>query len=325
MRRRRLMVTLMSRRTVLMLALVSSPFSTVPLLAQTQDGPKVLPPPGALHPLPSGPSELRLTLPTADETNTLGLESAGSPNGVSGEVLEALPTQVVLVPTWKQAAYWFGPAPWDIGFELGINGSDGVNESLSLRTGGHMKRKTEFWKFDTSLVYNKNTANSIESQNNALLDVRIDRLLGDSPWTLFFLNQELYDEFQAFDLRVSLNAGGGYQFIDNEWLNLIGRFGSGVSREFGAPDERWAEEALFGLDYEHKLSNTQRLTATVDYFPEWKNFHRYRVVTDLGWEIDLDRPNNMSLKLSVLDRYDSTPNGVEPNELNYAALLIWGL
>jgi len=226
---------------------------------------------------------------------------------------------------WYQPTYWFGPAPWDIGLELGLNGSEGINQSLSMRAGGHLKRKTDFWKFDTSLAYNKNSANGIETQNNALLDVRVDRLLGESPWTLFFLNQDLYDEFQAFDLRVSLNTGIGYQLLDTENKNLISRFGAGTSREFGGPDDSWAQEALFGLDYEHKLTSTQRLTAKVDYFPEWEDFSRYRVVTDIGWEIDLDQPRNMSLKFSINDRYDSTPNGAEPNELNYAVLLIWGL
>jgi len=180
-------------------------------------------------------------------------------------------------------------------------------------------------KFDTSLVYNKNSANNVDTQNNALLDVRIDRLLGDSPWTVFFLNQELYDEFQAFDVRVSLNSGLGYQLIDTETVDLLTRAGAGASKEFGGPDDRWAQEALFGLDYEHQLSPSQRLTAKVDYFPEWKDFEKYRVMTDLGWEIDLDKPKNVSLKLSITDRYDSTPNGADPNELNYAVLMIWGL
>ena len=208
---------------------------------------------------------------------------------------------------------------------MGLNGSEGLNNTFSFRTGGHLKRETELWKFDTTLAYNKNTSNDLETQNNALFDVRIDRKLGDSRWSLFFLNQELYDEFQAYDLRVSLNSGLGYQFIDTEHIDLIGRFGAGASHEFGGPDDRWAYEALFGMEYDHELSKTQRLSAKVDYFPEWENFDFYRVVTDIGWEIDLDRPGNMSVKFAVIDRYDSTPNGADPNEINYSVLLIWGI
>ena len=196
---------------------------------------------------------------------------------------------------------------------------------MSLRSGGHLKRKTRHWKFDSSLVYNKNSANDVETQNNALLDLRVDRRLKESPWSLYFLHQTLYDEFQAYDLRVSVNTGVGYQLFDTEAIDLVGRFGSGSSREFGGPDDQWAPEALMGLEYEHELTGMQRLSAKVDYYPEWDQFNQYRVVSDVGWEIDLDQPKNLSLKFSVVDRYDSTPNGVQPNELNYSALLILGL
>jgi len=32
---------------------------------------------------------------------------------------------------------------------------------------------------------------------------------------------------------------------------------------------------------------------------------------------------NLSLKLSVLDRYDSTPHEAKPNDMDYAATLLW--
>jgi hypothetical protein len=73
------------------------------------------------------------------------------------------------------------------------------------------------------------------------------------------------------------------------------------------------------------ISDKQRFTMKVDYFPEWEDFGQYRVVSDAGWEIDLDKPKNMSLRFTVNDRYDSTPNGVDPNLVNYAVLLNWKL
>ena len=63
----------------------------------------------------------------------------------------------------------------------------------------------------------------------------------------------------------------------------------------------------------------------VDYFPEWGNPDNFRVVSDLGWEVLLDEQHNLNLKLSVNDRYDSTPNGRQPNDVNYALLLLWKL
>lgn len=293
-------------------------------IALSDEAPAVFAPPNVTSASPVAPVEKAPPMPVfaaASEDESEHDDIVDDTNVIA----TAANVSIAEAPQWYHFAYWFGPTPWDIGFELGINGTEGINEALSFRTGGHVKRETEFWKFDNTLVYNRNSANGVETQNNALLDVRIDRKLGESPWSLYFLNQELYDEFQAYDLRVSGNTGVGYQLIDWENLDLIGRFGVGASREFGGPDDDTAFEALFGLEYDHELTETQRLTAKMDYFPEWEDFDRYRVVTDIGWEIDLDKPGNMSLKFSIIDRYDSTPNGADPNEINYSVLLIWGI
>ncbi len=316
------MLTKWSKRLVWLCALSCGLALGQMALGQTSDLPPVLPPPGSGLPVP------RSNVLTVEESP----DSLTEPDATEGllkdslaEAIEAEPTVPAGPPRWYEPTYWFGPAPWDIGIEFGLNGNEGVNQSMSLRSGGHLRRKTKHWKFDTSLAYNKNSANDVETQNNALLDLRVDRRLKESPWSLYFLHQTLYDEFQAYDLRVSVNTGVGYRLFDSETIDFVGRFGAGSSREFGGPDEEWAPEALMGLEYEHELTGMQRLSAKVDYYPEWDQFNQYRVVSDVGWEIDLDQPKNLSLKFSVVDRYDSTPNGVQPNELNYSALLILGL
>jgi putative salt-induced outer membrane protein YdiY len=238
---------------------------------------------------------------------------------------DLLDTAITPTPYWYDPSYWFGPEPWTAGLELGINGSEGNNNVLSLRTGGHLKRETNRWKLDSSLAYNKNHSNGVETQNNGKLDLRLDRILAESRWTLFVLENLIYDEFQAYDVQLSLNTGVGYRVVDTEIVDLISRLGAGATREFGGVDNEWKPQALFGFDYEEKISKSQRIVAKVDYFPEWEDYRNYRVVTDLGWQIDLDRPKNVSVKLSLVDRYDSTPDGVEPNNFDYAVLLIWGL
>ena len=37
------------------------------------------------------------------------------------------------------------------------------------------------------------------------------------------------------------------------------------------------------------------------------------------------RKVDLSIKLNVIDRYDSTPNGARPNDVDYALVLIWAL
>lgn len=320
--------------------------------AQTAEGPPLLPPPPLAPPRVTAPpleTPPPWTTPAPIETAPGLVPPLPVPRSAPavGELESLLPAPVELLPSdaaaadplaastaatlitptphWYEPGYWFGEDPWTAGVELGINGSEGNNNVFSMRTGGHLKRETARWKFDSSLVYNKNHSNGVETQNNGKQDARLDRNLKDSPWTVFVLENLIYDEFQSFDLQLSVNSGVGYRWIKTDTLDLLTRVGAGATREFGGPEADWQPTALFGLDYEHQITKMQRAVAKVDYYPEWEDFRNYRVVTDLGWQIDLDRPKNMSLKLSAIDRYDSTPEGSEPNNLDYAVLLIWGL
>lgn len=256
-----------------------------------------------------------------------GLVLRGASSTDDGTSPAVLDVEVTLPeePRWYSPSYWLRPPGWDTAFELGLNGSSGTSDSMSLRTGGYTKRKTESRKTEFDIYHNRTRAEGVETQNNAQASFRNDWLMADSPWTLYVQSQLYYDEFQAFDLNVNVNAGVGYRLLDKESIELTGRAGSGTSREFGGVDDEWVPEAQFGLDYEHDLSETQKFTATVDYFPEWGDFNRFRLLTDIGYEVELMVPSNVSLKIAATNRHDSDPDGANPNNLNYSVLLLWKL
>ena len=315
-------------RVLLLVGMVCAPGTTGAVHAQQTPSTGVLPPPSAggpplLVPAQGNPyatEELDSLMAPQSEVESIEgvLKAESHPEGTLAETIT--PTAY-----WYHPAYWFGYDPWGAGVELGINGSQGNNDVFSMRIGAHLKRETKRWKFDSSLVYNKNHANGIETQNNGKVDSRLDRIIGETRYTWFVLENMIYDEFQSYDIQLSLNSGLGYQWIKTPITDLMTRLGAGATREFGGVDNDWEPQALLGLDLAHSLTATQRLTAKVDYFPEWEDRRNYRVVSDLGWQVDLDRPKNVSLKVSVIDRYDSTPNGREANNLDYAVVLIWKL
>lgn len=226
-------------------------------------------------------------------------------------------------PKWYYPWTWIPLDGWENSAELGLNGSAGNSESSSFQTGTRLKRKTDFTLFDLRATYNRTSAGGTETQNNALIYTNWERFLGDSPRTLFVKNGLEFDKFKAFDYRYYLNAGLGYHFAKTDALALTGRFGAGVSREFGGPDDRWVPEALFGGDYEHQVNARNKLIAKVDYFPEWSDFANFRLVSDLAWEYLISADGNLSFKLGATDRYDSTPNGRKPNDVNYSALILY--
>lgn len=264
------------------------------------------------------PAVDELPTPAKDvESNDQAQSAVGGPWMMGEELLDEGDSE------WYEPNYWFGITPWDTGIELGLNGSAGNNESLSIRTGGYVKRESRFSKLDYSIYYNRTTTGEITTQNNATTDIRNDWMLDDSsPWTLYAKGNLFYDEFQAFDLQTNGNTGIGYQIFKDPVINLTGRMGGGASREFGGPDNEWTPEALFGFEYEQHVTDTQKFYAAFEYYPQVEDFTEYRIVTDGGWEIELSQPSNLSLKISASDRYDSTSFGAEPNLLNYSVLLL---
>lgn len=236
---------------------------------------------------------------------------------------EAARQGVDMGPVWYYPWTWIPLDGWENSAELGLNGSAGNAESASFQTGARMKRKSDFTLFDLRATYNRTSANGTETQNNALIYTNWERFLGASPWTVFIKNGFEFDKFRAFDFRYNLTSGLGYNFIKTDDLTLTGRFGAGVSREFGGPDDRWVPEALFGGDYEHQVNARNKLIAKFDYFPEWGDFSNFRLVSDVAWEYLIDAQGNLSFKLGATDRYDSTPNGAKPNDINYSALILY--
>jgi hypothetical protein len=299
-------------------------------MAWGQAGAPLLAPPGSAGAAPDVPAAEELLPATHD---ALPSDALPVPQDALPIPQDELPSEALLIESdgfskdgpagWYQPRIWLGPAPWETSIEFGLNGSSGTSESLSIQTGGHVLRESRFSKLDLETKYNRTTMGGAATQNNAEIDVRNDWLLHEeSPWTLYATSNLFYDEFQAFDLQTSANTGVGFRFIHEPLLDLIGRFGGGASREIGGPEDRWVPESLLGFEYTHRVTPLQKVSAKVDYYPEWKEIGEFRLVAEAGWEIALVQPSNVSLKLSASDRYDSTPAGANPHLVNYSVLLL---
>ena len=284
------------------------------------------------RPVETRPVDMRIQrLPPVDNGPSLGLQP-GMPVAIeaasdarrtgAGEQSDADP-QVDAVEVTESARQAPPVRLWKGNFELGFNGSEGNSETLNFRFGFDAKRKTDANILDLDLDYHKRTADNKETANRMFLDSRYEWLHGDSPWTSFVHQTAEYDEFKAYNVRVALDLGVGYQFLDNDATSLMGRLGSGVSHEIGGPDRNVVPELTWGLELEHQLTKRQKFRASTEYVPDVTDFADFRLTTKLDWEVLLDEDWNLSLKLGILDRYDSTPNGSKPNDLDYSITLLW--
>jgi putative salt-induced outer membrane protein YdiY len=213
---------------------------------------------------------------------------------------------------------------WEGSFSLGLDGAEGNNEAMNLHVGFNAQRKTDLHLLYLDLDYNRRTTDTISTANRLFSLARYERLIQQTAWSLFVASTGEYDEFQDFDFRVTAHGGVGYRFFATHQAALKSRFGSGFSHEIGGPkDHYYAPELIVGLDYERRISYRQRLVATVDYMPDISDFTSFRLNSLAGWEFLLDQMTNLSLRLAVRNRYNSSPGTAKPNDLDYAALLLW--
>lgn len=230
---------------------------------------------------------------------------------------------------------------WQGSLQLGLIGSEGNTESFNLRAGIDAQRKTDRNTFTTSLDYYRRTSNAIrfvrdEQSWRAVRAVRYARtrnriygrglfehLFSHSPGTSFVVGTMDYDEGQPFDVRFTTHLGLGYRFVDTATTSLIGRTGGGFSHEVDSPDTRYVPEALLELQLDYRIGRRQKLTGRSGYYPNLSDFSEFRMEGELAWETVISEEMNLSFKLRVLDRYDSTPYGSDPNDLDYSALIVW--
>ncbi|MGV3606064.1 MAG: DUF481 domain-containing protein [Planctomycetaceae bacterium] len=213
--------------------------------------------------------------------------------------------------------------PWEGNVELGMNGTDGNTETFNIRFGMTAKHKTELRNETLQITSIQKRANGATTANTALVDGRIEWPMPNSKWNYFMHSLLEYDQFKAFDARVSADTGFGYEFIQNDLTTLIGRSGLAMSHEIGGPNNKVNPELYFGGEFKRKFSDTHSFLAKVDYYPNVTAFGDFRLNSQASWEMALVKSWGVSLKFSLIDRYDSTPSGAKPNDLDYSTLLLW--
>jgi len=213
---------------------------------------------------------------------------------------------------------------WEYSFSAGISGTSGNNENFSGRVNLKGDRKTDSTETHAYASYLYSTSDGQESASRGELGFKNDWLL-DGPWRYFAEGKYEYDEFQAWQHRLSGAVGVGYEFINNEKTTLIGRAGVGASYEFGSnADEKVIPEGLLGLDWTHQLSENTKLFAGTTYYPSFDELGEFRWNSAAGIEVVLDAETGMTMNAGVEHRHDSSPgSGVRPNDVDYFMGIGW--
>ena len=214
---------------------------------------------------------------------------------------------------------------WSHSVALGLNGAEGNTENLNVRAALKGERKLEFVASGYELSYSRAAERSRVTQNRFEARGRQDWLFQDAPrWRYFLTASYEYDDFRDWNHRVTVGNGLGYALVQEDDTLVLGRLGFGASREIGGDENHIVPEGILGLDLDHKFTERQKITATLEYLPELLDFGPYRARAKASYEVLLDQETNMSLRLGIEDNYDSTPGeGRSRNDLAYFAMLAW--
>jgi len=212
---------------------------------------------------------------------------------------------------------------WEVGYELGVNGSVGNSNTHTWRSALRAKRKTDYSVLTSVFDYKKSMQESNTIADRLFSDWRAEFPSLNHNWSLYIHGNLDFDAFRSYDARLTKDAGVGYQWYKTDIGSFITRAGAGASREFGGTSDEWVPEGVLGAVYERKLTKRQKLAFSSEFFFDWTNVGENRLNTKADWEVVLDEEAHLSLKVSIIDRYDSTPNGSKPNDLDYSTVLLW--
>ncbi|MEQ8787828.1 MAG: DUF481 domain-containing protein [Pirellulaceae bacterium] len=237
------------------------------------------------------------------------------------ELPEGFIANSVLIPE-PFRDYW---RQWDASLEFGLLGTEGNTRTFNLRAGGKAERKTDVHQHTIEFTHIDNSRENVKTALSTVIDARWERAFGNSRWNYFAHSLTEFDEFKKFDVRISADTGLGFEWFKSDAARLMTRLGASASREVGGPNDEYVPELSSGVEWKHKLSDRQKISAKLDYFPDLTQMEDFRLNGRADWEIVVSRRWGLSLKTSVLNRYDSTPEGARPNDLNYSLLMLWSL
>lgn len=234
------------------------------------------------------------------------------------------PSEITFEPEdWEFWEQWDNLNNWKGGVELGITGNEGNTRNFKTRLGTGLKRETFDWILLLDTIYGLSYARGVQTENFLLSKGRYEYLFQDSNWSLFTSGTVEYDEFKAFNVRLSGHTGFGYTLVKNDWTLLKHRLGAGASREIGSPSNEFKPELLYGVDFEQKISDAQQLCSTLEYIPNVTDWGDYRIEARASYEILVDPTWNLKLKFGIIDRYNNRAQGKKPNDLEYFFTMLW--
>lgn len=207
---------------------------------------------------------------------------------------------------------------WSGSLAIGVTGSEGNTQRLSLNGQAEARRETDFDRLLLRLAGNFAQEEGEQTENEVIGLGRLERDFSDR-WFVFGSLELERDRFENLDLRALLDAGLGYFFIREENQEWKGRAGAGYQLE--AFEERTEEAGVLSLGYDYRVDVAERLRFihNLTYTPDFTApASDYRLDSNAAIRVPIGGSEAWNLKLGVRNQYDSSPQpGIEKLDTTY--------
>jgi putative salt-induced outer membrane protein YdiY len=270
------------------------------------------------------------------ETVTVKLHSG---DVVTGELIERTPEHLVIehpvfgrleIPAQEISSDTLHPGifgtkfleGWDKDLTVGFSGSEGDTDEadLLISTSLGYTGKRQRWAIDGR--YELSFADNDIDDNNARVTAIRDQLFPESRWFFFNYLAYDYDDFEAWEHRLSTGMGPGYHIIPEGKFQLDARVGPFLTYEFGDEDDARPEGGA-GLYASWKIREGNTLRAWNAVFQTLDHWEQ-RNISRLEWKIRVTATRGLSLKFGIDNEYDSASQDSK-NNFKYYSALSWDL
>ncbi len=205
-------------------------------------------------------------------------------------------------PKWETSAA--------LGFTLTQGNSDTVLATASLLS----LKKWEVNELSASIDGSYGEVDSVKNNEMARGTVQYNRLIGDSDSYFFGKGDLLHDSIADVEYRLTVSAGYGYYFVNNDKMKLSAEVGPGyIFEKLGSGEDDYLTLRA-GQRFEYEISDRARIWQHLEYLPQVEEFGNFLLVGEIGIESDLTE--KMSLRVSLQDNYDNEPApGRQSNDL----------
>jgi len=213
---------------------------------------------------------------------------------------------------------------WQREVSVGYSKSSGNTQSKQLSGSLYASRKTDYNEFTVK-------GNSLYASSDNKMDTqkwygmaRYAFSFGKKKWYNFYKVEADHDRFSNIDYRIVPSLGIGYWFSDQpDWKAMV-ELGVGLEHTKFRDGGEDSDEAVVipRAFFEKELWHKSRIKEDLYLYPSLENSGEFRLRSETVFDYPIDE--RLSLRLSVIDDYDSDPPAnTKKNDTQFTSSLVY--